>query len=76
MKKMLRAISAITAIAAAMVSFAGCGANNGGETANAIKIGGIGPITGAAAIYGQAVKNGAEIAVEERRHGIRIKVRR
>ena len=31
----------------------------------AIKLGGIGPITGAAAIYGQAVKNAAEIAVEE-----------
>ena len=29
------------------------------------KIGGIGPLTGAAAIYGQAVKNGMEIAVEE-----------
>ncbi len=65
MKKMMKAISAITAIAAVAMSFAGCGANNGGESANAIKIGGIGPITGAAAIYGQAVKNGAEIAVEE-----------
>ena len=28
-------------------------------------IGGIGPITGAAAVYGQHVKNGAEIAVQE-----------
>ena len=31
----------------------------------AIKIGGIGPLTGGAAIYGNAVKNGAELAVEE-----------
>jgi branched-chain amino acid transport system substrate-binding protein len=31
----------------------------------ALKIGGIGPITGAAAIYGTSVKQGAEIAVEE-----------
>ncbi len=30
-----------------------------------LKIGGIGPTTGGAAVYGQAVKNGAEIAVEE-----------
>ena len=32
---------------------------------DAIKIGGTGPLTGGAAIYGNAVKNGAEIAVEE-----------
>ena len=31
----------------------------------AIKIGGTGPLTGGAAIYGMAVKNAAEIAVEE-----------
>ena len=31
----------------------------------AIKIGGTGPLTGGAAIYGNAVKNAAEIAVEE-----------
>ena len=30
-----------------------------------IKIGGIGPTTGGAAIYGEAVKNGAELAVNE-----------
>ena len=29
------------------------------------KIGGIGPVTGAAAVYGVAVKNGAQIAVDE-----------
>ncbi|MEF9969491.1 MAG: ABC transporter substrate-binding protein [Ruthenibacterium sp.] len=31
----------------------------------AIKIGGIGPLTGGAAVYGNAVKNGAELAVKE-----------
>ena len=36
-----------------------------GEGAVTIKIGATGPLTGGAAIYGQAVKNGAEIAVEE-----------
>ena len=33
--------------------------------AGAIKIGGSGPLTGGAAVYGQAVKNAAEIAVAE-----------
>ncbi len=36
-----------------------------GETANVIKIGGTGPLTGGAAIYGNAAYNGAKIAVEE-----------
>ena len=31
----------------------------------AVKIGGTGPLTGGAAIYGNAAKRGAEIAVEE-----------
>ena len=34
-------------------------------TTAAIKIGGTGPLTGGAAIYGNAAKNGAELAVEE-----------
>jgi len=37
-------------------------ATEGGET---FKIGGIGPTTGPAAVYGQAVANGAQIAVDE-----------
>ena len=59
---------------------AGCGGSNGSDSAasnagsasngsadqsNVIKIGGIGPVTGAAAVYGLAVKNGAQIAVDE-----------
>ena len=35
------------------------------DTGAKIKIGGSGPLTGPAAVYGQAVKNAAEIAVEE-----------
>ncbi|MGI6007796.1 MAG: ABC transporter substrate-binding protein [Ruminococcus sp.] len=35
---------------------------SGGDT---FKIGGIGPITGSTAVYGMAVKNGAELAVKE-----------
>lgn len=34
-------------------------------TGETFKIGGIGPITGGAAIYGAAVKNGAELAINE-----------
>ncbi|MBQ2634788.1 MAG: ABC transporter substrate-binding protein [Oscillospiraceae bacterium] len=39
--------------------------DDGGAAAVVIKIGGTGPLTGGAAIYGNAVKNAAEIAVEE-----------
>lgn len=37
----------------------------GSAEGGVFKIGAIGPVTGAAAIYGQAVKNGAELAVKE-----------
>ncbi len=36
-----------------------------GNTAGTIKIGGIGPLTGSAAVYGIATKQGAEVALEE-----------
>lgn len=58
-------------VAAMTVSMAaGCGSKSEGEKSSGsdsevIKIGAIGPVTGAAAVYGQAVKNGAELAVEE-----------
>ncbi len=67
MKKSTRIIGLILAALMTAACFASCSGGSGG-TANseaAIKIGGIGPITGAAAIYGQAVQNGAEIAIEE-----------
>ena len=48
----------------------GSTAEDAGESADAgsggtFKIGGIGPVTGAAAVYGQAVKNAAQLAVDE-----------
>lgn len=43
---------------------AGCG-STGSQSTAAFKIGGTGPLTGGAAIYGNAVKNGAQIAVDE-----------
>lgn len=58
MKKLL----AILLAACLVLAFAGCGEKTSGD---AIKLGGIGPISGAAAVYGQAVQRGAEIAVEE-----------
>ena len=68
MKKTLSVLLAGAMLAGAL---AGCG--NGGNGAgstdesnpNAFKIGGTGPLTGTSAIYGNAVKNGAELAVEE-----------
>lgn len=51
------------------VAFAGCGdsgtGTEGGDSAAKFVIGGIGPTTGGAAVYGQAVKNAAEMAAEE-----------
>ena len=64
MKKFVRIMSVLTAASLILTALAGCGGSNGGSSAK-IKIGGIGPITGGAAIYGNAVKNAAEIAVEE-----------
>ena len=62
---------AVAMVAAMTVSMAaGCGSKSEGEKSSGsdsevIKIGAIGPVTGAAAVYGQAVKNVAELAVEE-----------
>ena len=60
MKKVFAMLLAAVMVAAL---FAGCGA--GSADANTIKIGMTGPLTGDAAIYGTAVKNGIEIAVAE-----------
>mgnify|MGYP002627216580 CR=1 FL=1 len=73
MKKLTKILSLAAASALVISSIAGCGAQKATDTADTaagtsaavIKIGGIGPLTGAAAIYGNAAKTGAEIAVEE-----------
>ena len=65
MRKFTKIVSLVAILAFATMAMAGCGTGTEQAAGNAIKIGGIGPITGAAAIYGQAVKNAAEIAVEE-----------
>ena len=59
MKKLVCLVLAIVMMAAV---FTGCAKK---ESSAAIKIGGTGPLTGGAAIYGNAAKQGAEIAVAE-----------
>ena len=54
-----------TAAAAADATTAAAGASSEASAGKVFKIGGIGPVTGAAAVYGLAVKNGAQIAVDE-----------
>ena len=74
----IKKLLAVLLAAAMVLSLAACGSstdaaassaaeNTGSEAASgaAIKIGGIGPTTGAAAIYGTATMNGAQIAVDE-----------
>lgn len=74
MKKFLAIVMAALMM---LTVFAACGgksddgnttkapSNSGNASAAAFKIGGIGPLTGPAATYGIAVKNGAQIAVDE-----------
>lgn len=64
MKKRMVALTMVAAMSAGLLAGCGGGKDSAGD-ANAIKIGGAGPLTGAAAIYGNAAKHGAEIAVEE-----------
>ncbi len=54
-----------TAAAAADATTAAADASSEASSDKVFKIGGIGPVTGAAAVYGLAVKNGAQIAVDE-----------
>ena len=57
--------NAATSGGAAASAAATSGKTDTTPTGAAFKIGGTAPLTGAAAIYGNAAKNGAEIAVEE-----------
>ena len=54
----------IMAAAMMLACLAGCGSKARSNIAK-IKIGGIGPLTGGAATYGIATKNGAQVAVDE-----------
>ncbi len=69
MKKRLLSMGLVAAMAVSLL--AGCGAGGAatsgasGADGEVFKIGGIGPTTGAAAIYGSAVRNAEQIAVDE-----------
>ena len=68
MKK--RLIGVLLCVSMAATLLAGCGnktseADGGTNSGDGFKIGGIGPTTGDNAIYGIAVKNGAQLAVDE-----------
>ena len=73
---MKKVVCMVLAAVMLMACLAGCGStaaetpssSDSGSTtvsASAFKIGGTAPLTGGAAIYGNAVKNGAQIAVDE-----------
>ena len=71
--KHLRKVLALLLVAAlCLCCFAACGekepaepSENGNVEAGTLKIGVIGPMTGGAALYGNAVKYGAQLAVDE-----------
>ncbi len=67
MKKLTKLVSLVLATALFAGALAGCGAGGAKTSANGdtFKIGAIGPLTGGAAIYGNAAINGAQIAVDE-----------
>jgi len=65
MKKRLFQILALAMILCLGLLTACAGQPTAAPTAKAIKIGGIGPLTGGAATYGNSVANGAKIAVAE-----------
>ena len=48
-----------------MFSLVACSSGDSSSTSDAIKLGGSGPLTGDAAVYGKAVMNAAQLAVDE-----------
>ncbi len=62
MRRMKRVLSLLVVMSMAVASLVACG---GASKDDKFYIGGIGPVTGGAAVYGQSVKNGAELAVNE-----------
>ena len=68
---MKKVVSMLLVLVMVLSCLAGCGGNEdanndgGDKAADTFYIGGIGPTTGGAAIYGLGVKNGAQIAVDE-----------
>ena len=76
MRSSMKKLLAVMLAAAMVFALAACGGSSSGGAASdstgaaadgaaVLKIGGTGPLTGGASIYGISVKQGAEIAVEE-----------
>ena len=67
--KMVKKAASVALASALVLSMAACGSNGGGNSGSSdamtFKLGGIGPTTGDNAIYGTAVKNGIQLAVDE-----------
>ena len=64
--KKTRIIALLTCVALCFTSLVGCGGSKGYTAENTeYVIGFSGPLTGAAAVYGEAVKNSARMAVDE-----------
>ena len=66
--KMWKKAASLALASALVVSLAACGSNGndaGSSGSDVFMIGGIGPTTGDNAIYGTAVKNGIQLAVDE-----------
>ena len=62
---MKKVVSIALALIMLVCLFAGCSSEKDASGSEALKIGFIGPLTGGAAVYGNAAKRGAEIAVKE-----------
>ena len=62
---MKKVFALVLAAMMVLAMFAGCGSSASDADPNVIKIGLTGPLTGGNAVYGNAVKVGMEIAVEE-----------
>jgi branched-chain amino acid transport system substrate-binding protein len=68
MKKTFTKVAAVAMAGMMTFALAACGGGGGGSSEggdNVLKLGGIGPLTGPAALYGQAVEKGAKLAVDE-----------
>ena len=65
MKKFRKLASIALATAMVVALLAACGNGSGSGDDEVFRIGAIGPTTGGAALFGQAVQNGATLAVEE-----------
>lgn len=65
MRTMVKRIVAVLSIAAMMVGLVACGSEGTTAENSEYVIGLTGPLTGAAAVYGTAVKNAAQMAVDE-----------